>query len=100
MIFARSALIALRDSGSVPFVAVMATLREWAAEARRIQDVAACSVSTSDLIDVVFPSLRKMIFVSGCFWHMHGCGRCRLPASRRSQWVKKLQRNATRHKRV
>ena len=50
--------------------------------------------------DLVLPRLRKVIFVSGCFWHMHGCGRCRIPASRRSYWVKKLERNATRDKRV
>jgi DNA mismatch endonuclease (patch repair protein) len=50
--------------------------------------------------DLVFPRLRKVIFVSGCFWHMHGCGRCRIPASRRGYWVKKLKRNAARDKRV
>jgi DNA mismatch endonuclease (patch repair protein) len=50
--------------------------------------------------DLAFPRLRKVIFVSGCFWHMHTCGRCRIPATRRSYWVAKLQRNATRDKRV
>jgi DNA mismatch endonuclease (patch repair protein) len=50
--------------------------------------------------DLVFAALQKIIFVSGCFWHMHGCGRCRIPASRRSYWVKKLERNAARDKRV
>jgi DNA mismatch endonuclease (patch repair protein) len=50
--------------------------------------------------DLVFPRLRKVIFVSGCFWHMHGCGRCRIPASRRTYWVKKLKRNAARDTRV
>jgi DNA mismatch endonuclease (patch repair protein) len=50
--------------------------------------------------DLVFPRLRKVIFVSGCFWHMHRCGRCRIPSSRRDYWVKKLERNATRDKRV
>ena len=46
--------------------------------------------------DLVFPRLRKVIFVSGCFWHMHTCGRCRIPAARRKYWVAKLQRNAER----
>lgn len=50
--------------------------------------------------DLVFPRLRKVIFVSGCFWHMHTCGRCRIPASRRDYWVQKLARNAARDKRL
>lgn len=50
--------------------------------------------------DLVFPRLRKVINVSGCFWHMHGCGRCRLPSSRRPYWFTKLTRNAARDKRV
>jgi DNA mismatch endonuclease (patch repair protein) len=50
--------------------------------------------------DLVFPRLRKVIFVSGCFWHMHGCGRCRIPAVRRRYWIGKLERNAARDKRV
>src|SRR5689334_9466289 len=49
--------------------------------------------------DLVFPRRRKGIFVSGYFWHMHSCGRCRLPASRRDYWVQKLARNAARDKR-
>ena len=50
--------------------------------------------------DLVFPRLRKIIFVSGCFWHMHTRGRCRIPVSRRSYWIAKLERNAARDKRV
>src|SRR5438046_816449 len=50
--------------------------------------------------DLVFPRMRKVIFVSGCFWHRHGCGRCRIPATRRGYWVKKLERNAERDERV
>jgi len=48
--------------------------------------------------DLVFPRLRKVINVHGCFWHLHGCPRSRMPASRRDYWVKKLQRNAARDK--
>ena len=29
--------------------------------------------------DLAFPPLRKIINVNGCFWHMHGCARCRVP---------------------
>ncbi len=50
--------------------------------------------------DLVFPRLRKIIVVNGCFWHMHSCGACRIPASRRSYWVAKLQRNAVRDQRT
>jgi len=50
--------------------------------------------------DLVFPRLRKIIDVNGCFWHMHGCGRCRIPSSRRDYWVAKIGRNAARDKRT
>ena len=50
--------------------------------------------------DLVLPRLPKVIFVSGCFWHMHTCGRCRIPAARRKYWLAKLQRNAERDQRV
>jgi len=50
--------------------------------------------------DLVFPRRRKVIIVNGCFWHLHGCPRCRMPASRRGYWLSKLGRNAARDKRV
>ncbi|MDI6451155.1 very short patch repair endonuclease [Anaerobaca lacustris] len=50
--------------------------------------------------DLVFPRLRKVINVNGCFWHMHGCPRCRVPSSRRDYWIGKMQRNAARDKRT
>ena len=48
------------------------------------------------MLDLVLPRLRKVINVSGCFWQMHGCGRCRILAAHRANWVAKLQRNAAR----
>ena len=48
--------------------------------------------------DLVFARLRKVINVNGCFWHFHGCARCRLPSSRRGYWTAKLRRNAARDK--
>ena len=48
--------------------------------------------------DLVFPRLRKIINVHGCFWHLHRCPRCRIPATRRRYWTAKLQRNAQRDK--
>ncbi|MBN1911438.1 MAG: DNA mismatch endonuclease Vsr [Pirellulales bacterium] len=50
--------------------------------------------------DLVFPRLRKIINVNGCFWHMHSCGRCRIPSSRRDYWIAKMERNAARDRRT
>jgi DNA mismatch endonuclease, patch repair protein len=49
--------------------------------------------------DLVFPRLRKVINVSGCFWHLHGCPRCRIPQAHRRYWLDKLNRNAARDRR-
>jgi len=46
--------------------------------------------------DMVFPSLRAVIFVHGCFWHRHDCHLFRLPESRKDFWEKKLARNHAR----
>jgi DNA mismatch endonuclease (patch repair protein) len=47
--------------------------------------------------DLVFPRLRKIIFVHGCFWHAHTCARgARIPQNNRQYWVQKIQRNAVR----
>src|SRR5260221_4542098 len=47
--------------------------------------------------DLVFPRLRKVIFVHGCFWHRHlGCSLARLPKSRLSFWLPKLTGNRQR----
>lgn len=50
--------------------------------------------------DIVFLSLRKVIFVHGCFWHRHNCRKGRsVPATRREFWRKKLGKNKLRDKR-
>lgn len=47
--------------------------------------------------DLVFPRLRKVIDVRGCFWHSHVCRRNRPPvASRVEYWGPKLARNVER----
>ena len=47
--------------------------------------------------DMVFPRLRKVIMVNGCFWHQHsGCRSARLPKSRPEYWLPKLARNQER----
>src|SRR6185312_16362512 len=46
--------------------------------------------------DFVFLSLRKVINVSGCFWHGHGCKRCRIPQANRKYWLGKIEGNRLR----
>jgi DNA mismatch endonuclease (patch repair protein) len=49
--------------------------------------------------DLVFPRLRKVIFVHGCFWHRHpdpNCKLARMPKSRLDFWMPKLQGNRER----
>jgi DNA mismatch endonuclease, patch repair protein len=47
--------------------------------------------------DLVFSTLRKVIFVHGCFWHRHRCRRGRLiPRTNRTYWLKKLANNRSR----
>ena len=47
--------------------------------------------------DLVFPRLRKVVFVHGCFWHGHSCARGdRVPRSNRKYWVAKISRNRER----
>ena len=47
--------------------------------------------------DLVFPSLKKVIFVHGCFWHQHeSCKRVKTPQSRTNYWIPKLVRNRLR----
>jgi len=50
--------------------------------------------------DLVFARRRAVIFVHGCFWHMHSCADGRLPKTRREYWVPKLSANVSRHKRA
>jgi len=47
--------------------------------------------------DLVFPRLKKIIDVRGCFWHQHGkCSDSRIPKSRLDYWKPKLDRNTER----
>lgn len=46
--------------------------------------------------DIVLPKYRIVIFVNGCFWHMHGCSRSRLPKSNQEYWQPKIERNIAR----
>lgn len=46
--------------------------------------------------DLVFPRLRKVVFVHGCFWHGHGCQWGRLPQSKLDYWGPKIESNQKR----
>ena len=46
--------------------------------------------------DIVLPKYHTIIFVNGCFWHMHGCSRSRLPRSNQEYWRPKIERNIQR----
>lgn len=47
--------------------------------------------------DLVFPRLRKAIFVHGCFWHRHpGCPRTTSPKTRADYWDNKFAENVAR----
>jgi DNA mismatch endonuclease, patch repair protein len=46
--------------------------------------------------DIVFTKRKKIIFVHGCFWHGHGCGKGRLPKSNVEFWRDKIERNIVR----
>lgn len=49
--------------------------------------------------DLVFSRLRKVIFVNGCYWHMHNCiaGRSE-PSTNADFWHKKRSDNVKRDK--
>ena len=46
--------------------------------------------------DLVFPKYKTVIFVNGCFWHMHDCGRFVWPKSNIEYWQQKIKRNVER----
>lgn len=50
--------------------------------------------------DIVFPKLKKVVLVNGCFWHSHeGCARSSIPSTNREFWTNKLAKNVQRDKR-
>ena len=49
--------------------------------------------------DFVFRKTRIAVFIDGCFWH--GCPKhCRMPATNRDYWERKIGRNLERDKKV
>lgn len=47
--------------------------------------------------DIVLPKYKTIVFINGCFWHMHdGCPKFVLPKSNEEYWTKKLLGNKER----
>lgn len=47
--------------------------------------------------DIVLKEHKSVIFIHGCFWHLHArCGEGRIPQSRQEYWKPKLERNKKR----
>lgn len=50
--------------------------------------------------DIVLPKYNTIVFVHGCFWHLHeGCRYATMPKSNVDFWEKKLYGNRERDKR-
>ncbi len=49
--------------------------------------------------DIVLPKYRTVIFVNGCFWHKHDCGRFAWPSSNLDYWIPKINHNIERDRR-
>jgi len=49
--------------------------------------------------DLVFPSLRTVVFVHGCYWHGHSCQKGRIPKQNSEFWKSKFETNRARDRR-
>ncbi len=43
--------------------------------------------------DLVFPRYKAIIFIHGCFWHLHDCHLFKWPSSNTPFWKSKITRN-------
>lgn len=48
--------------------------------------------------DIVLKRIKTAIFVNGCFWHKHDCGKNVSPNENPVFWSKKLKENVNRQK--
>lgn len=46
--------------------------------------------------DIVLPKYKTVVFVNGCFWHKHDCGRFVWPSTNIDYWTEKITRNIQR----
>ena len=50
--------------------------------------------------DFVWPSKRLVVFVDGCFWHGHDCGKNITPKTNAKEWRQKINGNLARDHRI
>ena len=50
--------------------------------------------------DIAWPSTKVAVFVDGCFWHGHDCGRNLTPKTNARAWSEKIHNNKSRDRRV
>ncbi len=50
--------------------------------------------------DFVWPSKRLVVFVDGCFWHGHRCGKNITPKTNAKAWRQKITGNIARDRRI
>lgn len=48
--------------------------------------------------DIVLRKYNTVVFVNGCFWHKHDCGRFVMPSSNAEYWSAKIEGNVERDK--
>lgn len=88
----RSAIMrAVKSRGTAPELAVRAVARTIAPGYR---------LNRRDIPgkpDLAWIGRKRALFVHGCFWHGHDCGRgARVPKHNRDYWVAKVARNRAR----
>ncbi len=49
--------------------------------------------------DLVFPALRTVVFIHGCYWHAHSCQKGRIPKQNSRFWREKFAANQARDQR-
>ena len=50
--------------------------------------------------DFVWLKLKVAVFVDGCFWHGHDCGKNVTPKTNTAAWLEKINRNKARDRRI
>jgi DNA mismatch endonuclease (patch repair protein) len=80
----------IRSAGTQPEKLVRSSLH------RRGFRFARSSLGLVGKPDIVLPHWKLLVFVHGCFWHLHDCSLSRLPSSNRAFWKKKLIANKLR----
>jgi DNA mismatch endonuclease (patch repair protein) len=50
--------------------------------------------------DFAWPALKVALFVDGCFWHGHDCGKNISPRTNADAWKRKIENNRRRDRKV